>query len=200
MTGAINRLRPLERKPARGELVGLRAVVRNGLQQAVVLGKWQEVERKAVVPPDVGIGMRMLEQIAHDREKRRLIPVEARPRVEAHVGLAVFLPCRDREQHLRHARGALHVRDDLELARVFLPKVRRALLADTDFHILSPSQPRVIKVNVLLSDRLCSYWKSFQSKKVSCSGAWTRCSMIYRAMRPRAILAMVARQRSLPLR
>ena len=108
------------------------------IQQTVVAGKRQEVERKAFVPPDVGIGVRMLEQVSHDREKRRLIPVEARPRVEAYVGFPVLLPCRDGEQHLRHARRALHMRDDLKLAGIFLPEMCGPFLADADFHIQSP--------------------------------------------------------------
>lgn len=87
----------------------------DGLHQAFVAAHGQEVDAEAALPLDVLEGVGVLVQVAHHGEKGGLVPVKAAPPVKAHVGLAVFLPGGDGEQHVGDARRCLKVVEQLKL-------------------------------------------------------------------------------------
>lgn len=101
--GGVNRFRVLHRESACLKFVRLVLVAPDRIDQPVVAAHREKVNAEACFPLDIGIGMRMLVQTSHHREKGRLVPMETAPCVKTDVRLSIFFPCGYRKQNRRNS-------------------------------------------------------------------------------------------------
>ena len=120
------------------KLIAVVVVMENGLCQPAVAADRQEIDAEAFLPQDVGVGVSMLVQIAHDREKSSLVPVKAAPAMEAHIRLPVLLPRSDGKECAGDGGGRLKVGKKLELLRVQGFEISGELFPNLNLHVLHP--------------------------------------------------------------
>src|SRR5699024_10618074 len=103
-------------------------VVMNGVYQIIITAYRKKVDAEAIFPSDIGVGMSMLVQVTHHGKEGCLIPVEAAPRMKAHIRLAVFFPGGNGKQNGRYSCCYFKMVKQFKFLRIGRSKILREIL------------------------------------------------------------------------